>query len=98
MQPRIWLALWAASTLLGYVQLFIHQYPQVILGRTAFSPFIPHPVLISGVAPIHVQDSALGLVELHEDHMHLFLELVQVPLDGIPSFRCVNRTTQLGVI
>ncbi|KAJ7418070.1 hypothetical protein BTVI_30587 [Pitangus sulphuratus] len=25
------------------------------------------------------------------------LELVQVSLDGIPSFRCVNHTTQLGV-
>jgi len=26
------------------------------------------------------------------------LKLVQVPLDGIPSFWCVNCTTQLGVI
>jgi len=27
-----------------------------------------------------------------------FLKLVQVPLDGIPPLRCVDRTTQLGVI
>ena len=26
------------------------------------------------------------------------LKLVQVPLDGIPSLRRVNRTTQLGVV
>ena len=41
---------------------------------------------------------ALGLVEPHEVHMGPFLDLVQVPLNGIPSLRCVNRTTQLGVI
>ncbi|NXW07096.1 ASAP2 protein, partial [Fregetta grallaria] len=29
-------------------------------------------------------------------HMDPLLELVQVPLDGIPSLRRVNRTTQLG--
>ena len=27
-----------------------------------------------------------------------FLKLVQVPLDGIPSFCCINCTTQLSVI
>ena len=26
------------------------------------------------------------------------LKPVKVPLDGIPSLQCVNRTTQLGVI
>ena len=46
----------------------------------------------------HVQDLALSLVEAHELHTGPFLNLVQVPLDGIPSLRHVNRTTQLGVI
>jgi len=45
-----------------------------------------------------VQDLALGLVELVEVHKGPLLKLVQVPLDGIPSFWCVSCTTQLGVI
>ncbi|PKU30953.1 rna-directed dna polymerase from mobile element jockey-like [Limosa lapponica baueri] len=44
-----------------------------------------------------VQDLALGLVELHEVCTSPPLEPVQVPLDGIPSLQCVNRTTQIGV-
>jgi len=42
--------------LLAHVQLFIHQHPQVLLGRAALNPFIPQPVLMPGVAP--VQDLA----------------------------------------
>ena len=59
---------------------------------------MPQPVLIAGVAPTQVQDLALGLVEPHELRMGPLPELVRVPLDGIPSLRRVNRTTQLGVI
>jgi len=44
-----------------------------------------------------MQDPALGLVEPYNVHMGPLLELVQVPLDGILSLRCVNCTTQLGV-
>ncbi|KAK4830491.1 LOW QUALITY PROTEIN: hypothetical protein QYF61_011404, partial [Mycteria americana] len=69
-------------TLLPHVWFFIHQYPQ--------------PVLIPGVALTQVQDLALGLVEPHEVHMGPLLELVL--LNGIPSLRCVNHTTQLRVI
>ncbi|KAK4816932.1 hypothetical protein QYF61_025428 [Mycteria americana] len=85
-------------TLPAHVQLFIHQYPQVRLGRAALNPFIPQPVLILGVAPTQVQNLALILVECHEVHRGPLLELVQVPLDGMPSLRLVNRTSQLGVI
>jgi len=35
-------------TLVAHVELFIHQYPQVLLGRAALKPFIPQPVLIAG--------------------------------------------------
>ncbi|KAK4810846.1 hypothetical protein QYF61_008818 [Mycteria americana] len=85
-------------TLPAHVQLFIHQYPQVLLLRAALNPFIPQPVLVPGVALTQVQDLALGKVEPHEVHMGPLLELVQVPLNGIPSFWRVNSTTQLGVI
>ena len=36
-------------TLVAHVQFFIHQYPQVLLGRAAPNPFIPKPVLLVGV-------------------------------------------------
>jgi len=45
-----------------------------------------------------MQDLALSLVESHEVHAGPVLQLVQVPLDGIPSLWCVNCTTLLGVI
>jgi len=85
-------------TLLGHVQFFIHQYPQVLLSRAALNPFVPWSLLILGVALTHVQDPALGLVEAQEVHMGPLLELAQVPLDGILSLRRVNHTTQLGVM
>ncbi|KAK4825808.1 hypothetical protein QYF61_002413 [Mycteria americana] len=96
LQPRIRLG--CKRTLLAHVQLFIHQYPQVLVFRAALNPFIPQPVLMVGVALTQVQDPALGLVEPPEVHMGPLLQLVQVPLDGIPSLRPVNRSTQLGVI
>ncbi|KAK4828118.1 hypothetical protein QYF61_023916 [Mycteria americana] len=86
------------STLLAHIQLFIHQYPQVLLHRDALKPFISQPVLILGVALTQVQDLALGLVEPHEVHMGPLFKLVQVPLDGIPSLGHVNHTIQLGVV
>ncbi|KAK4822863.1 hypothetical protein QYF61_020714 [Mycteria americana] len=58
----------------------------------------PPACIDTGVAPTQVQDPALGLVEPHEVHTGPLLELVQVPLDGIPSLRCVNCATELGVI
>ncbi|KAK4822574.1 hypothetical protein QYF61_017160 [Mycteria americana] len=76
----------------------VHQYPQVLLLRAALNPFIPQPVLILGVAPAQVQDLQLGLDEPHKVHMGPLLKLVQVPLNGIPSLRHVNHTTQLGVL
>jgi len=82
-------------TLSAHVQLFIHQ---VLLGRTALSPFIPQPVLILETALTQVPDLALALVELHEVHTGPPLQLVQVPLDDIPCLTHVNCTTQLGVI
>ena len=82
----------------AHVQVFIHQYPQVLLCRAALNPFIPPFVLIAGVASTHVQDFAPGLVEFHEVLARPLLELFLVRPDSIPSFWCVSCTTQLGVI
>ncbi|KAK4824907.1 LOW QUALITY PROTEIN: hypothetical protein QYF61_021422 [Mycteria americana] len=83
-------------TLLAHVQLFIHQYPQVLFHRAALNHIIRQLVLKPRIAP--TQDPAFGLVEPHEVHTGPLLQLVQVPLDDIMSFWCVNCTTQLGVI
>ena len=79
----------------AHVQLFIHQYPQVLLSRTALNPFIPQPLVILRVALTQVQDLALGLVEPQEVHMGPLLKLVQVTVDGILSVRCVNGPLSL---
>ncbi|KAJ7401537.1 hypothetical protein BTVI_95024 [Pitangus sulphuratus] len=47
-------------------------------------------------AVLQVQDLALALIEFREVHMDSLLELFQVPLDGILSFRSVSHATQLG--
>jgi len=54
------------------------HYPQVLLLRAIFNPFIPQPVLTPGIVPTHVQDLALGLVEPHEVHAGPLLELVKL--------------------
>ncbi|KAK4828346.1 hypothetical protein QYF61_026007 [Mycteria americana] len=73
-------------------------YSQVLICRATLNPFIPQSVLILQIALAQVQDLALGLTELHEVHMGPLLKPVKVPLDGIPSLKHINCTTQLGVI
>jgi len=50
------------------------------------------------IALTQVQHLALGLLEPHQVHVGPLLKLVQVPLDGISFFCCINRTTQLSVV
>jgi len=86
------------NTLLAQVQLFIPQYPEVLLDRAALNCFIRLAVLILRVAPAWAQDLVLGVFEPLEVHTGPLLELVQVPVDGILSLRCVDCSTQLGII
>lgn len=58
----------------------------------------PQCVLTLGIGLTHVQDLALGFVDLNKVHVHSLLKTVQVPLDGIPSLQCVNCATQLSVM
>jgi len=66
----------------AHVKLLIHQYPQVLLLRSALNLFSAQPVFVLRTAPTHVQDLALGHVELHEVHTCPPLKPVKVPLDG----------------
>ena len=47
-------------TLLGQVELLIHQHPTVLLLRAALHPFSAQPVPALGIAPAHMQNLALG--------------------------------------
>lgn len=72
------------------------EYPSWQGCSTPSSPI--HPELIPGIALTQVQPFELGLAKSCEVLMDPLLELVQVPLDGVPSFRCVSHATQLGVV
>jgi len=50
------------------------------------------------IPPAHVQTLALGCAELHQTSGGPPFESLEIPLNGIPSFHCVNSTTQLAVI
>ncbi|KAK4831337.1 hypothetical protein QYF61_017468 [Mycteria americana] len=100
MQPRIWLAFWAASAHCWLMLSFssTNTPKSFSSGRAALNPFSAQPVFVLGIAPTHVQDLALGPVELHEVRTGPPLKPVRVPLEGIPSLWHVNSTTQLGDI
>ena len=85
-------------TLPAHVELLINQYPQVLLLRAAFNPFLAQPIFMLGIAPTHVQDLARGRVELHAVCTGPPLQSVKVPLDVIASLQRVDPTTQLGVV
>jgi len=84
-------------TLPAHVELLVHQYLQVLLLRAALEPLSAQPVLVFGTAPAHVQDLALGHVELHVVRAVPPLQPVKVPLNGIASLQHMDHTTQLGV-
>ena len=85
-------------TLLGHIELLINLYTQVLLLRADLNPLTAQPVSVLGIAPTHMQDLVLGLVEPHEVHTGPPFKPVKVLLNGIPSLQRVNRTAQLGVI
>ena len=79
-------------TLVCHAELLVNQHSQVLLSRATLSPLIPQPVLIVGAAPIQVHNLALGLVKPHQTRTGPLLQPVQVPLNGILSFWCINCT------
>lgn len=68
--------------------------PPIPLLRAVLNPFIPQPVWILGITLPQVQDLALGLSEPHDFYMGPFFSLFS-SLNGIPSFKHINHTTQL---
>ncbi|PKU42978.1 hypothetical protein llap_6739 [Limosa lapponica baueri] len=85
-------------TLLAQIELLICHHPQVFLLRATVNSFSAQPAFVLGIALIHMQDLALGLVELHEVSTDPPLKPVNNPLDGFASLQHVDCSTQLGVI
>jgi len=94
MQPRVRLAFCAAS---AHGEL-LSSFPSPSPSRQGCSASL-HPPACTDRRRCRDPSAglALPLVEPHEVHTGPALQLVQVPLDGTPSFWCVC-TTQLGVI
>ncbi|KAK4824302.1 hypothetical protein QYF61_013047, partial [Mycteria americana] len=97
-QPRIRLAFWAASTHCGLTSNFSSTSTPKSFCTGLLSIHSFPSLLTLGIALTQVQDLALGLVELHGVRMGPLLKPVKVPLDGIPSLKRINCTTQLGLI
>lgn len=84
--------------MLGYVEFFIKQYPQVLLLKAALRLFPTQFVFLLGIVPTHLQDLAVRPIEFHEVCMSPLLKPIQVPLDGTSSLQCVSHITQFGVV
>ncbi|KAF4795205.1 hypothetical protein TURU_095604 [Turdus rufiventris] len=100
MQPRTQLAFWDANAHCLVISSLASHPPgsPSPSRRAALNLSIPQPVLILEVALTQVPCLVFSLVNPHDIPTGPLLELVQIPLDDIPSFRCGNSTTQLGVI
>lgn len=77
MQPRILFAFRAAMTLLTLVQLGVYQDLHLLFYRPVFQLGSPQHVLVHGVVPSQVQDSALLLAELCEVPISFMERLVK---------------------
>lgn len=101
-QPRMPLSFWAASTHYWLVFIFfIHDYPQVLLHKTALNTLIAQSLFMFGIVPVKVQNLTLVLVELNEIHMGPPFKPVKALLEILSDIfflQCVNCTTCLGVI
>ncbi|RMC16011.1 hypothetical protein DUI87_08218 [Hirundo rustica rustica] len=75
-----------------------HQYPQVPFLLGIVQPHRPQPITLQGVIVAKVQDSALGLIELHLVRLCPSIQLFQVSLQSPPAFQQINTCCHLSVI
>ncbi|TRZ08840.1 hypothetical protein HGM15179_018280 [Zosterops borbonicus] len=84
--------------LLAHVQLPLNQYPQVLFCLGAVQSLCPQPVALQGVVVGKMQDSALGLLNLHIAGLGPSIQPVQIPLQTPPTLQQIETCSQLGVI
>ncbi|GAB0185992.1 cAMP-dependent protein kinase inhibitor alpha [Grus japonensis] len=93
------LATWAHCwQLLAHVQPAVNQHPQVLFHQAALQPLFPKPVALHGVVATQVQDLALSLVKPHTVGLGPSIQLVQIPLQSLPTLEQINTPAQSGVI
>jgi len=61
---------------------------------TVFHLLCPKPVVLAGVIMTKMQDPTLGLVELHPVGLSPAIQPVQIPLQGLPTPRKINISSQ----
>jgi len=81
-QSMIQLAFWAASTHCQLMLSFLSTNTPESFSSGHSQPTL---VYVLEIAPTHVYDLALDLVELHEVHMSPPLKPVKVPLDVLST-------------
>lgn len=97
-QPRIQLAAWTASTHCMIMSNFLSmRTSKFFSSRLLDTMFLSQSVFMSGIFLSLVLHLDLVLFQLFEVPVDLLFKFVQVPLSGIPSFRCVSCTVQLHV-
>lgn len=92
-QPRMQFAFWGGS---AYFQLILSLSPTCIhrfFSTGLLSVSSPHSLYQNHQLPL-----SLGLFEFHHVNMDPVLDLVQVPLEGVTSFRDLKLTAQLDVL
>ncbi|RMC22436.1 hypothetical protein DUI87_00750 [Hirundo rustica rustica] len=92
--PLALLATWAHCWLMFSCW---HQCPQVPFLLGTVQPHHPQPITLQGVIVAKVQDSALGLIKLHL-RLCPSIQLVQISLQGHPTFQQIDTCSQLSVI
>jgi len=74
--------LYRKGTLLAHEELVAHRDVQVLPPKAAFQLVSPQCLLMPGVAPSQVQDSAFHSAELREVPVCLVLQPAELPVNG----------------
>ena len=83
----------AHSSQLGVHHDLLEPFLQLLSSQLAHKP-----VLVHGVIPLQVQDFAFAFVELHEVPVSLFLQPVEVPLNGSMILWWISCSSQVCIV
>lgn len=79
-------------------QLVVSQDTKVFLGKTDFQSVAPQCILVPGIIPPYVGDSAFCLVELHESPRCPVLQHVKAPLNSGTTIWCRSHSSLVWII
>ena len=83
MQPKVLLVFFVACSHCWLMSNKVStRTGQGLFCRVVYQLVSPQPILVLGVIPSQVQDSALPIVDLHEHPVGPFLQPAKVPLNS----------------